>query len=71
MEDFLKFIANIMEVEPSQLSPDTTYNEFEKWDSIMHLRLVMETEENYDVEIPLDKVPNIKTLKDLYAFTQK
>lgn len=60
-----------MEVEPSQLSPDTTYNEFEKWDSIMHLRLVMETEENYDVEIPLDKVPNIKTLKDLYAFTQK
>lgn len=71
MQDFLKFIANIMEVEPSQLSPDTTYNEFEKWDSIMHLRLVMETEENYDVEIPLDKVPNIKTLKDLYAFTQK
>lgn len=71
MQDFLKFIANIMEVEPSQLSPDTTYNEFEKWDSIMHLRLVMETEENYDVEIPLDKVPNIKTIKDLYAFTQK
>ena len=71
MEDFLKFIAGVMEVEPEKLSPQTAYNEFEKWDSIMHLKLVMETEEKYDVEIPIDKVPEIKTLNDLFSYTQK
>ena len=71
MQDFLNFVADIMEVEPSEISADTTYGQFDKWDSLMHLRLVMEVEGEYDVEIPIDDVPNIKTLGDLYKYTQE
>ncbi len=70
MQDFIEFIAGVMDVEPSQLSEDTAYGSIEKWDSLMHMRLVMEVEEEYDVEIPIDEVPDIKTIKDLYRYTQ-
>ncbi len=70
MQEFLNFVADIMQVDSFELSAETRYKEFNKWDSIMHMRLVMEVEEKYDVEIPIDEIPNIKTLNDLYQFVK-
>ena len=70
MQDFLSFVAGIMQVDVTELSEMTRYKEFKKWDSLMHMRLVMEVEEKYDVEIPIDEIPNIKTLNDLYQFVK-
>ncbi len=70
MQDFISFVAGVMEVDPSELNDDTAYGVFEKWDSLMHMRLVMEIEEEYDVEIPIDEVPEIKTLKDFYRYIE-
>ncbi|SDB97000.1 acyl carrier protein [Succiniclasticum ruminis] len=69
MQDFLVFVSAIMQVDVSQLSGNTKYKEFKKWDSLMHMRLVMEVEDKYGVEIPIDEVPTIVTLKDLYRYT--
>ncbi len=70
MQEFLEFVAGIMQVNPSELSENTRFKEYKKWDSLMHMRLVMEIEEEYDTEIPIEEVPNIKTLKDFYRYTQ-
>lgn len=70
MQDFISFIAGVMEVDPAELSEDTGYGTIEKWDSLMHMRMVMEIEEEYDVEIPIDEIPNIKTLKDFYKYIE-
>lgn len=70
MQEFLNFIAGIMEVDPSELNGGTAYGQFEKWDSLMHIRMVMEVEDKYDIEIPIDEVPEIKTLEALYEYTK-
>lgn len=70
MQEFLSFVADIMQVDSSELSAETRYKEFNKWDSLMHMRLVMEVEEKYGVEIPIDEIPNIKTLNNLYQFVK-
>lgn len=70
MQDFLAFVAGVMQVDPTEISGETRFKEYKKWDSLMHMRLVMEIEEEYDVEIPIDEVPNIKTLNDFYRYTQ-
>lgn len=67
---FLELIADVMEVEVEELSLDTSYEECEKWDSLMMLNLVMEIEEEYEISIPMDKVGNVKMLGDLYEFTK-
>ena len=71
MQEFINFIAGVMEVDPATLTGDTAYGTIEKWDSLMHMRLVMEIEEAYDVEIPIDEIPNIKTLKDFYRYIEQ
>lgn len=71
MQDFITFVAGVMEVEPSKLTPQTAYNSISEWDSLMHMRLVMEIEEEYDVDIPIDKVAELTTIDDLYAFIQE
>lgn len=69
MQEFLLFIAGVFEVDASELSAETAYGEYEKWDSMMQLRLIMEVEEEYEIEIPIDEAPNIRTLRDLYQYT--
>jgi Acyl carrier protein len=71
MEDFLQFVATVLKVDKQSLSPDTTYAIFPQWDSIMHLRLVMEIEDKYGLEIPMDEVPGIKKLSQFYDYVSK
>ena len=71
MEEFYQFVASILKVDRLTLSPDTTYNSIPQWDSIIHLRLVMEIEEKYNVDIPMDEIPSIKKLAQFYSYIDK
>lgn len=67
-EKFLEFVAEVFEVSTEEISMETAYGEFEEWDSLMMLTLVMEIEEEYGVRIPMEKVGKIKTLYDMFSF---
>lgn len=69
-KQFLEFVAGIMKVNISDLNMETTYEDYEKWDSLMMLILIMETEAKYGIAIPMEKAGNIKTLADLYALVE-
>jgi acyl carrier protein len=71
MEEFLQFAAKVLKVDRQFLSPDTAYGAIPQWDSIMHLRLVMEIEEKYNIEIPMDEVPRIKKLSQFNDYFKK
>ena len=63
-DDFIAFAASILGVPPDRLSPETACGDIPEWDSVMHLRLVMEAEARYGVSIPLETIPNLRTLAD-------
>lgn len=65
--EFLMFVAEILETDVSEISMETEYRVFEKWDSLKMLRLVMELEAKYDVSIPIECLDKIRRLKDLYG----
>lgn len=71
MQDFFSFVADIMGVDAAELNADTAYKEYEPWDSLMMLTLVMELEAEYGVSIPMEKLGAVKTLGDLYQLVQK
>ena len=64
--DFLEFAAGVFEVPADTVSLDTCYNSIPAWDSVMQLRLVVEIESTYGIEIPIDKVFELKTLAQFY-----
>ena len=70
MNEFLNFISDIMDVPVENLSPETSYKSIPEWHSLMHLRLVTEIQDKYDVEIPIDQVSEIKTLADFYGYVE-
>ena len=69
--EFLKFMADVMDVDVSEISLDTKYGELEDWDSMMHMRFVMELESEYGVDIPIDEIPEIDTFRKFYSYIEK
>ncbi len=65
-KDYLEFVAKVMETDPNEISMETRYCEYEKWDSLMMLTLMMELEAKYDKSIPVEKLGDVKTLADMY-----
>lgn len=70
MEKFLEFVADVMEVEVSEIGMETRYKEFKPWDSLMMMSLVMELEEEYNVSISIELIGKVETLEDLYGLIE-
>ena len=61
---FFELAADVFGVGAEALSPETAFGSIEGWDSVNHLRLVMETEAKFGKPIPLEAVPGLRTLAD-------
>ncbi len=68
MDKFLELAAKVFKVDVSKLSESTVYNSIAEWDSLNHLRLVGEAEDEYEIEIPIEAVPDLKTLGAFYEY---
>ena len=66
-EEFFLLASEIFEVERSLLNENTRYGEVSGWDSVNHLRLVMEAERRFGVSYPLEKIPLMRTLADFFT----
>ena len=71
MKEFLEFVASIMEVDTSAISLETEYKTIPSWDSLMQIRLVMEIESKYNVEISIENIPELITLRDFYEYVKE
>lgn len=63
---FRALAARIFGVDASVLTDDTTRGSLPEWDSINHLRLVMEAEAAFDVRYSLERIPSLASLGDFY-----
>ena len=61
-QEFYRFAARVLGVEA--VDESTAYGSIPEWDSIQHLRLVMETQSRYGIDIPLEKIPSLHTISD-------
>lgn len=71
MEEFLSFIADILEVDKSTLTLEISQDDVETWDSLMQLRLLGEIEAKYGVMIPMEQISTIKKLNDFYQYIKE
>ena len=69
-KDFLTFVAGVLDVAPESISLDTAYESIPEWDSVMQLRLTLEISSEFDVEIPVDEIADIKTLGGFYKYVK-
>ncbi len=61
---FVAFAAEVLQVPRTSLSGATERGTLPEWDSIGHLRLVMEAERRFGVRYPLESVADLRRLDD-------
>jgi len=60
--EVLKTITGVLKVE---IDENTMKVDVPSWDSLKHIQLIMEVEEKFGVEIPIEKVPDIDSVSIL------
>ena len=55
--------AKVFSCDRSKLD-GASYGSIPEWDSVNHLRLVMEAEEKFGLSYPIERIPVLKTLDD-------
>lgn len=63
-EAFISFAAQVLGVGRDSLSGETAYGSLAAWDSVAHLRLVMEAEKRFGVRYELERIPAMLKLDD-------
>jgi len=60
--EVLKTIGDVLKAEIDEY---TMKIDVPSWDSLKHIQLIMEVEEKFGVEIPIEKVPDIDSVSIL------
>jgi acyl carrier protein len=63
--NLLDIVANVMEVQVSQINDESGPETIENWDSFRGLILFEELESKFNVKFTLNELLNIKKIKDI------
>lgn len=62
-----KLLADATNCDPSQIPDDVRLGQFDRWDSLAHLRLIFGIEGQIGRQLDPDEVVGIETLADISA----
>jgi acyl carrier protein len=67
--DFCRELEEALNIEPGQLSQETTFMELDIFDSFFILALVSFMDKKFDIQLTASELQRIFTVKDLMAMT--
>lgn len=68
MDEILKIISEILDVEKLSINQDTKRLDLEEWDSLAHIQIVMELESRFNIKIPFEEVIEINEIRDIVKY---
>ncbi|MGH2868926.1 MAG: acyl carrier protein [Solirubrobacteraceae bacterium] len=71
MRDRVRAImADVFDVDPSELPDPVTSADLEQWDSLAHLSLMLELETEFGIEIASDAMGELLSLEAIVSYLQ-
>jgi acyl carrier protein len=64
-------ITAILKVEPSRVTPELSQENTPQWDSLNHLRLVLELEQNLGIRFRAQDIPRMTSVAAIEAVLQE
>lgn len=65
MDDKLKKLEEVFEMQEGTLTPDMRLDELEEWDSMTRLSLIVMMEDDYGKKVKRSEVMNYTTVQDI------
>lgn len=66
MKDFIDKLAEALEVEASDLTPETNFRELDEWSSLAALSVIAMADEEYEKEISGSDLKKVNTVEELF-----
>ncbi len=70
-EDLREIVSRVFNIEKSHVSDDLSREKMEEWDSLNHLLLISQIEEELGIEFTTQEVIHINTFKSLREVVSK
>ena len=70
-EKLKKVIAEVLNVDPDEITMDTTFTDDLGADSLDLFQIIMGLEEEFDIEIPAEATENITTVEEAVEMIKK
>lgn len=64
-EKIIKLIEDVLKVPAGTITEDTMIEDVEQWDSLSHVMIIGQLEEELGVSIPLDEAIELKGMREL------
>lgn len=69
--DIQKILAEILDADLPEFTAGTTAKDVEGWDSLNNVRLLLQVEREYGVNIPVNEIEHLKNVGDLASLINK
>jgi acyl carrier protein len=66
-----EIIANIFELDPSQIKKEMTPIDIETWDSLSQLNLISAIEREFQIKLEIDEIFTVMKIGDIYDLLSK
>ena len=66
-----EIIANIFELDPSQIKKEMTPSDIETWDSLSQLNLISAVEKEFQIKLEIDEIFTVMKIGDIYSLLSK
>ena len=70
MQEFIESIAEILEMDESEITQEFNLKESDNWDSLAQLSLLMLAEDDYDVTVTDEELKSANNVLELYQLIQ-
>lgn len=70
-EKIRKILADQLEIDEESITMESDLVEDLKADSLAIVELIMDLEQEFDMEIPDEELPRVKTVKDVVTYIEK
>lgn len=70
-EDIKNILQDILDTDLEDFTAETSAKDVDGWDSLNNVRLLLQIEREYGVDIPVDEIENLKNVGDLITVINK
>jgi acyl carrier protein len=67
LETARRLLAEAIDIDPAVIPGDVRVGQFERWDSLAHMRLLLALEQRIDRQLDADELAKIESLADVAA----
>tara|TARA_B100000927_G_C16459286_1_gene467184 strand:+ start:704 stop:910 length:207 start_codon:yes stop_codon:yes gene_type:complete len=62
--------SDILRCDEADINENSSADEIDQWDSLAHIKLILEIERQFDIKFSLGELQNLKNIKGLISLVE-